>query len=71
MKKFLFILIFAIYLTPVKIYSNDGVFFMRGNQLIPMFESEISLKKEVLTIERIDDYKFKVKVEYDLFNPGN
>ncbi|HCN37306.1 MAG TPA: hypothetical protein DIS94_06285 [Bacteroidetes bacterium] len=44
---------------------------MRGNQLIPMFESEISLKKEVLTIERIDDYKFKVKVEYDLFNPGN
>lgn len=71
MKKFLFILIFAVYLAPVNIYSNDGVFYMRGNQLIPMFESEITLKKEVLSIERIDAYKFKVKVEYDLFNPGD
>ena len=50
--------------------ANDGVYFTSGNQLIPITETEISVKKEVLDITR-QNQKIQVHVYYEFFNPGN
>ena len=49
-------------------YGNDGVFYAAGNQLIPITETDISVKKEVLTINRVDKH-LEVSVYYEFFNP--
>jgi hypothetical protein len=49
--------------------ANDGVFYASGNQLIPISETDISVKKEVLTITRVDDH-LEVTVYYEFFNPS-
>ena len=51
--------------------ANDGVYFARGAQLIPVCESDISVAKEVLTIELGDDGYAKVCVDYDFMNNGS
>ena len=48
--------------------ANDGVFYATGNQLIPITETDISVKKEVLTINRVGDH-LEVTVYYEFFNP--
>ncbi len=48
--------------------ANDGVFYASGNQLIPITETDISVKKEVLTINRVGDH-IEVTVYYEFFNP--
>ena len=48
--------------------ANDGVFYAAGNQLIPITETDISVKKEVLTINRVGDH-IEVTVYYEFFNP--
>jgi hypothetical protein len=50
-------------------YSNDGAFRAAGNQLIPMYETDISVKKEILTINRISSGKAAITVYYEFFNP--
>lgn len=50
-------------------YSNDGAFRSAGNQLIPMYETDISVKKEILTINRIGERKVAITVYYEFFNP--
>ncbi|OQP45117.1 hypothetical protein A4D02_34465 [Niastella koreensis] len=50
-------------------YSNDGAFRSAGNQLIPMYETDISVKKEILTINRIGGRKVAITVYYEFFNP--
>lgn len=49
-------------------FGNDGVFYAAGNQLIPITETDISVKKEVLTINRVGDH-LEVIVYYEFFNP--
>ena len=49
-------------------FANDGVFYAAGNQLIPITETDISVKKEVLTINRVGDH-LEVIVYYEFFNP--
>ena len=48
--------------------ANDGVFYASGNQLIPITETDISVKKEVLTINRVGDH-LEVTVYSEFFNP--
>lgn len=48
--------------------ANDGVFYASGNQLIPITETDISVKKEVLTINRVGNH-LEVTVYYEFFNP--
>ena len=48
--------------------ANDGVFYASGNQLIPVTETDISVRKEVLTINRVGD-RLEVTVYYEFFNP--
>ncbi len=49
--------------------ANDGVFFAKGNQLIPINETDISVKKEILTLKRVRNQFIEVTVYYEFFNP--
>ena len=44
------------------------MFYASGNQLIPITETDISVKKEVLTLNRVGDH-LEVTVYYEFFNP--
>lgn len=33
-------------------FANDGVYYAAGNQLIPITETDIQVKKEILTLNR-------------------
>jgi hypothetical protein len=49
--------------------SNDGAYLGSGNHLIPITESDISIKKEILSIKRYLG-KVHVDVYYEMYNPG-
>jgi hypothetical protein len=49
--------------------ANDAIFRANGNQLIQMYETDISVQKEILTIRRINDRQAQVLVYYEFFNP--
>ena len=66
MKKFIFIAFYC--LSAIFATANDGVFYASGNQLIPITETDISVKKEVLTLNRVGDH-IEVTVYYEFFNP--
>ena len=34
--------------------ANDGVFYAQGNHLISITETDISVKKQILTIKHVD-----------------
>ncbi|OQP57881.1 YARHG domain-containing protein [Niastella populi] len=50
-------------------FANDGAFRTAGNQLIPMYETDITVKKEILTINRSGSGKASITVYYEFFNP--
>ncbi len=49
--------------------ANDSEYFMSGNQLIPLQENAISVRKEVLDIVEQNDGSFIVDVDYTFYNP--
>lgn len=51
-------------------WANDGVYYVQGNQLIPLHETDISVEKEVLTISLCDDGYAQVDVQYEFLNHG-
>ena len=53
MKKAFLFLLMVLPLIGVK--ANDGVFYAQGNHLIPITETDISVKKEVLTINKVGE----------------
>ena len=50
--------------------ANDGVYYVSGNNLVPVQENQISITKEVLTIDIGDDGCAHVDVYYELLNKG-
>lgn len=69
MKQFLLLLSFlCLFFLPVM--ANDGVYYTSGNQLVPMQETDISVRKEVLTITLLDSSVALVDVYYEFFNPN-
>ena len=66
MEKVLFI--FCIILS-FNLIANDGSYYTSGNQLIPINETDISVKKEILQIIRINENEVKIIVDYDFINP--
>ena len=50
--------------------ANDGVYFVSGNHLVPLQETNISIQKEVLTISLCDDGYASVDVQYEMLNNG-
>lgn len=65
-KTFLFLLMLLPF---VGARANDGVYYASGNQLIPITETDISVKKEILTVNRVGDH-LEVTVYYEFFNPA-
>ncbi len=68
MKKF--ILLLCVIIINVTSFANDAVYYMSGNQLIPITETRISVQKEILSITRQNDNELLVNVYYEFFNPG-
>lgn len=51
--------------------ANDGIYYTSGNQLVPLRETDIAVKKEVLTIDITDGKYAIVDVYYEFLNPGS
>lgn len=49
--------------------ANDGAYFMSGNQLVPIVETDISVVRERLVLIRNND-QLDVTVAYEFKNPG-
>lgn len=54
----------------VLLYANDSRFYVTGNQLIPMSETDIRVKKEILILKKTDARHMEVTVRYVFHNPG-
>ena len=52
------------------LYANDGAYFFSGNQLIPTTETDIIVRKEILTLKKIRNQFIEVTVYYEFYNPG-
>ena len=57
-------------LSCISAFANDGVYYTQGNQLIPANETDVSVKKEVLTLTRKENV-VQVSVYYEFFNPAD
>jgi hypothetical protein len=53
-----------------RVIANDSSYFASGNHLRPLMETEISIKKEVLTMRRIAGDKMSITVDYVFHNPA-
>lgn len=53
----------------LQLFANDGAFYAKGNQLIPINETSISVKKEILSLKKIRDKYIEVSVYYEFYNP--
>lgn len=51
-------------------FANDGVFYVKGNTLIPLQETQIELKKEILKFHITDFEWMDVDVDFTFYNPG-
>lgn len=59
----------ALLLFSVSAFANDGVFYATGNTLVPLKETVVRLKKEILNLTRKDDW-MQVDIYFEFFNPG-
>ncbi|MBO4752151.1 MAG: YARHG domain-containing protein [Bacteroidales bacterium] len=64
------VLVLLFVLMCVTVKANDGIFYANGNHLVPMLETDISVRKEVLTIYLQNDGYARVDVSYEFWNPG-
>ncbi len=51
-------------------FANDGAFYAVGNTLIPLKETVIRLKKEILSLSSEGGF-MRVNIYFEFFNPGN
>lgn len=65
-----FIISLILFLFFINSYSNDGSFYASGDNLYPLEETSIELKKETLNIKKVKDNWIKVDVYFEFFNPG-
>lgn len=69
------------------VFANDGTYYyISGNSLIPMIETDITVKKEILTMKRLPrtgterrpelmpgreyNHQVELSIYYEFFNPG-
>ena len=71
MKKALLLSLLAWLLSPAVAMANDGVYYTRGNHLVPLTETDISIRSEVLTISLLDNGYALVDVQYEFYNPSS
>jgi hypothetical protein len=65
-----FTISFILTLFCFNIYANDGAYFISGNQLIPTNETDIEIKKEILSLRKVRNQFIEVTVYYEFYNPG-
>lgn len=65
-----YVLSIILMLIHYSILANDGVFYAKGNQLIPIQETDITIKKEILSIKKVSNQFIEVTVYYEFFNPN-
>lgn len=70
MKKNILAFVVALWAGIFAAHANDGVYFVNGSFLEPLQETDISVKKEVLTITITDGPFAYVEVEYEFMNNG-
>lgn len=70
MRKIILIITAIIFSTNIA-SANDGVYFTSGSFLVPVKETDISAKKEILTITICKDGYANVDVDYTFFNNSN
>lgn len=63
------LLVFFAIVKSVTLQANDGVFFATGNTLVPLRETTIRLKKEILNLTRKEDW-VQVDIYFEFYNPG-
>lgn len=63
------ILFYSFLCCSVFVNANDGAFYMNGNQLIPVNETQVELRKEILTVKRVGR-NILIDVDYTFYNPG-
>src|SRR5688500_15995888 len=51
------------------VHANDGAFYASGGTLIPLKETSIQLKKEILTLTRSGQY-MQVDIYFEFYNPS-
>jgi len=66
-KLVLCVLFFTLY--SIESIANDGSYYASGNQLIPVFETDVAIKKEILTLKKIRNQFIEVTVYYEFNNP--
>ena len=52
-------------------FANDGVFYVKGNTLIPLQETQVELRKEILKFYVKDFEWMEVDVDFTFYNPGD
>lgn len=63
--------VFVLTIVPsLPLKANDGTYYTKGNQLVPLQETDISVRKEVLTISLMDNGYARVDVYYEFWNPS-
>ena len=67
MKRFIFSLFF-LFAVVSQMIANDGVYYTSGNFLVPLKETDIAAKKEVLEITLCKDSFATVTVDYTFYN---
>jgi len=60
---------FLILLKSSILFANDGAYFMSGNQLVPIKETSVQVRKEILSLKRVANDFLEVTVDYTFFNP--
>lgn len=68
-RKSSFSLILLLLIGTLTVTANDGIYYMDGNQLVPLTETDVEVRREVLTISLLDDGYAMVDVQYQFFNP--
>lgn len=64
-----FLLTLLILLQSSFLFANDGAYFMSGNQLVPIKETSVQVRKEILSLKRVQNDFLEVTVDYTFFNP--
>jgi len=69
MKFIIFALLVTVLCAVFPVSANDGVFYAQGNNLIPLQETRVELRKELLKFF-VRDFRFAdVDVDFEFYNP--
>jgi hypothetical protein len=63
------LILFPLILCFITVHADDGSFYSNGSTLLPLKETTISMKREILNLTR-DGTFMQVDIYFEFFNPG-